>query len=139
MSSDLNAFLSGVEIGADQPRTRETRGDVRRIAAGIPRQPIAAGAGADLAVVVSEHFRPDRVVLSVAAQALDVSNIKVGTKSLNVTSNPISGNCFSHDAVGTHLQGYTAQAGIGFVISVVNNTAGSITSGGGAFGPAVTG
>lgn len=136
--NDLQAFMSGVEIGADSPRGyRQTQGEVRRIAAGIPRQAVAAGAAADLSIVVAEHFRPDRIVLSVAAQALDVTNVKIGTKSLNVTSNPISGNCFAQDAVGTHLQGYTAQAGIGFVISVTNNTAGSITTGGGAFGPAL--
>jgi hypothetical protein len=139
MSSDLQAFMSGVEIGADKPRGyRQTMGQLLRIAAGIPRQAVAAAASADLTVTVSEPFKPERIILSTAAQALDVSNIKIGTKSLNVTSNPISGNCFSEQATGVQLEGYTAQAGVGFVVSVTNNTAGSITTGGGAFGPALS-
>ena len=124
-----------------QPQARRAAvaeaGSLQRIAAGIPRQSIAAGASADLQVTVSEPFRPDRIVLSVASQALDINNIKIGTKSLNVTSNPISGNCFSEQAIDTYLQGYTAQAGVGFVLTVTNNTAGAITSGGGVFGPAL--
>lgn len=136
-NQDLAAFMAGTElVGGTQQY--QSGGTVRRIAAGVPKQAVAAGAAADLAIVVSEHFRPDRIVLSVAAQALDVSNVKIGTKSLNVTSNPISGNCFAQDAINTHLEGYTAQAGIGFVISVTNPTAGSITTGGGVFGPALT-
>lgn len=149
MSNPMDAYMSGdvytggVEIvGATQPRQgrrakQENAGSLQRIAAGVPRQAVAAAASADLQITVSEPFRPDRIVLSAAAQALDVTNVKIGTKSLNVTSNPISGNCFAEDAVGTDLQGYTAQPGVGFVISVTNNTVASITTGGGVFGPAL--
>lgn len=145
-----DAYISGTEIlGATraprrpQPQAQGRRsvaqegGSLQRVAAGVPRQTITAGASADLQITVSEPFRPDRIVLSTAAQALDVNNIKIGTKSLNVTSNPISGNCFSEQAINTFLQGYTAQPGVGFVLSVTNNTGASITSGGGVFGPAV--
>lgn len=134
--NDLTAFMSGTElVGGTQ--YQQSQGSIRRIAAGVPKISVVAGGSADLNVAVSEHFRPDRIVLSVAAQALDVTNVRIGTKSLNVTSNPISGNCFSQDAINTHLEGYTAQAGIGFVISVSNPTAGAIMSGGGVFGPAL--
>lgn len=133
----MEAYMSGTEIVGARRTAQRDNGVMQRIAAGVPRQAVAAAASADLQVTVSEPFRPDRIVLSTAAQALDVTNVKIGTKSLNVTSNPISGNCFSEDAVGTELQGYTAQPGVGFVISVQNNTAGSITSGGGVFGPAL--
>jgi hypothetical protein len=144
-----DVYTSGTEIlgatrGPRRPAQAQGRrsvasegGSLQRVAAGIPRQTIAAAASADLQITVSEPFRPDRIVLSTAAQALDVSNIKIGTKSLNVTSNPISGNCFSEQAINTYLQGYTAQPGVGFVLSVTNNTGASITSGGGVFGPAV--
>jgi len=144
-----DAYISGTEIlgatrgprrGAAQQGRRtvaQEGGSLQRVAAGVPRQSVAAAATADLQITVSEPFRPDRIVLSTAAQALDVTNIKIGTKSLNVTSNPISGNCFSEQAINTFLQGYTAQPGVGFVISVQNNTGASITSGGGVFGPAV--
>jgi hypothetical protein len=136
----IEAFMSGEQIvGAASAGGRRVEnrgpGNMQRVAAGLPRQAVAAAASADLQINVSEPFRPDRIVLSTAAQALDVTNVKIGTKSLNVTSNPISGNCFSEDAIGTDLQGYTAQPGVGFVISVTNNTAGSITTGGGTFGP----
>lgn len=130
--------IGAVEIGAGGPRARTTTGgNIQRIMAGLPRQSVAAGATGELAVNTSEPFRPERLVLSTAAQAFDVLNIRIGTKSLNVTSNPISGNCFSEQAIGTHVVGYTAQAGVGFVVSVQNNTAGAITSGGGVFGLAL--
>lgn len=144
----LEAYTQGVEIGAveigavargpgGQQNVRQTAGQLQRILAGVPRQAVAAAASADLSIVVSEAFRPERIVLSVAAQALDVTNIRIGTKSLNVTSNPISGNTFSEQAIGTHVVGYTAQPGVGFVVSVQNNTAGSITTGGGVLGLAL--
>ncbi len=142
MPSALDAYtgateIGAVEIGAKGPRVRTTGGNIQRIMAGVPRQALAAAASVELSVTVSEPFRPERVVLSTAAQALDVNNIRIGTKSLNVTSNPLSGNCFHEQAVGTHVVGYTAQAGVGFTLALVNNTAGSITTGGGVFGLAI--
>lgn len=137
----ISAFMAGTQIvggqqiiGASQTQ-QVPDGNMQRVVAGVPRQAVAAAASADLQISVSETFRPDRIILSVAAQALDVTNVKIGTKSLNVTSNPISGNCFAENAVGSFLQGYTAQPGVGFVISVTNNTVASITTGGGVFGP----
>jgi hypothetical protein len=134
---EIEAFMEGDElVGATRAR-KQNSNTIQKIFAGLPRQSIAAAGSADLTINVSDPFRPDRIVLSTAAQALDVTNVKIGTKSLNVTSNPISGNCFSEDAVGTGIQGYTAQPGVGFVISLTNNTAGAITTGGGVFGPAI--
>lgn len=146
---DDEDFTGGVQIGARRSRgepqqnmgmsaqVRQTPGALQYLIAGIPRQSVAAAASADLQVTTSETFRPDRLILSVAAQALDVTNIKIGTKTINVTSNPISGNCFSEQAVGSVIRGWTAQSGVGFLISVTNNTVAAITSGGGVFGPAV--
>lgn len=140
------AEVSGYQIvGADGqpiPGARAVRNvnpdNLQRLVAGIPRSAIAAAGTYDAQITNTEPFRPDRIVLNTAAQALDVTNVKVGTKSLNVTSNPISGNCFSEQAVNTQLQGYTAQPGVGFVISFINNTAGSITTSGGVFGWSLT-
>lgn len=129
--------IGGVEIGAKGPRVRTTGGNIQRIMAGVPRQALAAAATVELSVTVSEPFRPERLILSTAAQALDLNNLRIGTKSLNVTTNPVSGNCFNEQAVGSHVVGYTAQAGVGFVLSLQNNTAGSITTGGGVFGLAL--
>lgn len=142
-NGDLSAFLSGttdmsgVEIGAGGPRVRQTAGTVRRIMAGLPNQSVAAGASADLTINVSEPFKFERLVLSVAAQALNVTNVKVGLKSLNVSTNAISGNAFSEQAIGTTLDGYTAQAGVGFVVSVINPTGAAVLTGGGVFGPSL--
>jgi len=129
--------IGAVEIGAKGPRVRQTGGNIQRIMAGIPRQSLAAAATVELAVTVSEPFRPERLVFSVAAQALELNNLRIGTKSLNVTTNPISGNCFSEQAVGTHVVGYTAQAGVGFVLSLTNNTVAAVFTGGGCFGLAI--
>jgi hypothetical protein len=146
----LDAYTSGIEIGnieigagaratgpAGGQRVQMSGGQLQRILAGVPRQSVAAAASADLSIVVSEAFRPERIVLSTAAQALDVTNVRIGTKSLNVTSNPISGNVFSEQAIGTHVIGYTAQPGVGFVVSVTNNTVAAITTGGGVLGLAL--
>jgi hypothetical protein len=137
MSSALDMYTGGVEIGAKGPRVRTSGGNIQRIMAGVPRQALAAAATVELSVTVSEPFRPERLVLSTAAQALDLNNLRIGTKSLNVTTNPVSGNCFHEQAVGTHVVGYTAQAGVGFVLSLQNNTVASITTGGGVFGLAI--
>jgi hypothetical protein len=141
--SALDMYTSGtqigaVEIGAKGPRVRTTGGNIQRIMAGIPRLSIPMSGTLEVPVSVSEPFRPERIVLSVAAQALDINNIRIGTKSLNVTSYPISGNCFSEQAIGTHVVGYTAQAGVGFVISASNpNAAAAVVIGGGVFGLAI--
>lgn len=137
----LDTFLSGTEIvgaaGNARRGVKSAGGNLQRVCAGIPSSSLGAGLSTDVQVTVSEPFRPDKIILSVASQALNVTNIKIGTKSLNVTSNPISGNCFSEQAIGSHLEGYTAQPGVGFVISLQNPTGGAITIGGGVFGPAL--
>jgi hypothetical protein len=130
--------VSGTDIVGAGRVVQSNAGTLRRLAAGVPRQAIGAAASYDAQITNTEAFRPDRIVLNTAAQALDVTNVKVGTKTMNVTSNPISGNCFSEQAIGTQLEGYTAQAGVGFVISFTNNTAGSITTSGGVFGWALS-
>ena len=129
--------LGAVEIGAARARVNQTAGKIQRLMAGLPRTAVAAAGTATLNTTVSEPFRPERLILSTAAQALDVQNLTIGTKSLNVSTEVVSGNCFAPDAVGSHVVGYTAQAGVGFAIQVVNNTAGSITTGGGMFGLAL--
>lgn len=142
----LSAYTQGVQLGAVELGARgpagsvpvqQTAGNVQRLMSGVTRQSIAAGGTANIPVTVSEPFRPERLVLSTAAQALDLTNLKIGTKSLNVSDEPISGNCFAEDAINTHVVGYTAQAGVGYTLSLANNTAGAITTGGGVFGLAL--
>lgn len=106
----------------------------RRVYVGVPITTIAAGASSDLAVPVLEEFKLNRLYLSVAAQALDVGNIRVGTRPLNVSSNPISGNVFSEQAINNELSGYVATPGTGITLSTTNGTAASVKLGGGFLG-----
>jgi hypothetical protein len=139
LSQSLDTISIGaIEIGADgQPRVRQRAGSIQRLMAGIPRTIIAAATTAEVAVTVSEPFRPEILIFGDEGQLLDLNNLRIGTKSLNVTSNPISGNCFSPEALDTHIIGYTAQAGVGFVLSMANNTASQYTLTGGCFGVAL--
>jgi hypothetical protein len=109
--------------------------NLRKVFVGIPvLAAIGAAASADVPVPVLEPFRLDRPVLSPDSQALLVNNIRVGTKPLNVSSNPISGNAFSEQAINNELSGYTAQPGTGITLSVTNPTAAGIVLKGGFLG-----
>lgn len=125
-----NSLLPGA-APAIRPGSTKTG---RRVYIGIPITTITAGASVDLNVPVLEEFKLNRAYLSVAAQALDVSNIRVGTRPLNVSSNPISGNVFSEQAINNELSGYVATPGTGITLSSTNNTAASVKLGGGFFG-----
>jgi hypothetical protein len=106
----------------------------RRVYIGIPISTIAIGATLDQNVPVLEDFKLNRGYLSVAAQVLDVGNIRVGTKPLNVSSNPISGNVFSEQSINNELSGYVATPGTGITLTVTNNTAAGVKLGGGFLG-----
>jgi hypothetical protein len=126
-------------VGAQGPAAQGVRqmgnNSLQRVMAGIPQTSIAAAGVNDATINVSDPFRPDRIILNTASWALNVTNVRIGTKSLNVSSSPLSGECFARDSVGGYLQGYTAQPGVGFVISFTNPTAGAITCAGGVIGP----
>lgn len=143
--SQLDQLIAGDEIGASRARvrapgsvpsgiTRASTANLRKVIVGIPITSIAAGATVDVPCGVLEPFRLDRPVLSAAAQALHVQNIRVGTKPLNVSSAPISGNAFSEQAINNELSGYTAQPGTGITLSVLNSTASAVVCSGGFFG-----
>lgn len=106
----------------------------RRVFIGVPKTAIAAGATAEIPVPVLEEFKLNRFNLSTPGQALDIGNIRVGTRPLNVSSNPISGNSFSEQAINSELSGYVATPGQGITITAINPTAASVTIGGGFFG-----
>jgi hypothetical protein len=106
----------------------------RRVYIGIPVSTVGIAATLDQTVPVLEDFKLNRAYLSPAAQALDVGNIRVGTKPLNVSSNPISGNVFSEQAINNELSGYVASPGTGITLTVTNNTAAAVKLGGGFLG-----
>jgi hypothetical protein len=142
--SSLDQLLAGDEIGAAKPRTRapgsvpsgvqKNQSSLRKTFAGIAITTITTLTSSDVKCDVLEPFRMDRMVLSAAAQALHVANIRVGTKPLNVSGNPISGNAFSEQAVNSELSGYTAQPGTGITLSVYNSTGASVVLSGGFLG-----
>lgn len=156
--SQLDQLLAGDddevgynEIGANAPRARKRAGaapvrtpgapprsgptaNLRKVFVGIPLTSMATLTSSDITCSVLEPFRLDQPVLSAAAQALHVNNIRTGTKPLNVSPNPISGNAFSEQALGSVLSGYTAQPGTGITLSVYNSTGGTVVCSGGFFG-----
>ena len=151
LAGDEDEVGYGGEIGAGAPRARKAAGaarvrspgatpksgptaNLRKVCVGIPLTSMATLTSADITCSVLEPFRLDQPVLSAAAQALHVSNIRTGTKPLNVSPNPISGNAFSEQALGSVLSGYTAQPGTGITLSMQNNTAGTVVCSGGFFG-----
>jgi hypothetical protein len=124
-----NMVTPGIPSGvSDNP------GTIRRLVAGIPITSLATLITSDIQCNVSEPFRPDRLMLSTAAQALHVTRIQIGTKGMNVSSNPISGNCFSEQAINNDLSGYTATPGVGILLTVQNTTAATVVASGGFFG-----
>lgn len=141
--SQLDQLLAGDEIGAAAARKPKAPGstptsgptkNLRKVYAGIPPTDVAIGATVDVNCPVLEPFRMDQPILAPTAQVLLVGNIRVGTKPLNVSPNPISGNAFSEQALNSVLSGYTAQPGTGITITVTNKTAAIVNIQGGFIG-----
>lgn len=133
----------GPQIGSGAPAmitpgvpsgVNDAGGTIRRLVCGIPITSLATLITSDVQCNVTEPFRPDRLMLSTAAQALHVTRIQIGTKGMNVSSNPISGNCFSEQAINNDLSGYTAAPGVGILLTLLNSTAATVVASGGFFG-----
>ena len=131
---DFDAVFGETQIGADVTETAMTK--VMNLILGIPAQTISAGTTADVIVNVSRPFRVRRLVLSAAAQALTINDIKVSNVSEFINSNPVAGEVFAADAVGVGLQGNTAQPGVGVELAVFNSTLADIVIAGALFGEA---
>jgi len=123
----------GARAPGSTPRSGPTA-NLRKVFVGVPVQDVGIGATADITCPVLEPFRLDQPILATAAQVMGVGNIRTGTKPLNVSPNPMCGNAFSEQSVGSVLSGYTAQPGTGITLTLVNNTAAIVKSGGGFFG-----
>lgn len=143
LSSGYGPQIGALQIGAGGPPmvapgipqgVSDPTGTVRRLVCGIPITSLATTVTTDITCNVTEPFRPDRLMLSTAAQALHVTRIQIGTKGMNVSSNPISGNCFSEQAVNNDLSGYTAAPGVGILLTVYNSTGATVVASGGFFG-----
>jgi hypothetical protein len=99
--------------------------------AGIPTsQDVPANGTLVLNVGVKDPFRPDRLILSTAAQALDIIDIRVGTRSQNTGTGTIPGEVFANDTTYVRINGDTAQPGVGIDITFANTTVAAITPSG---------
>lgn len=115
--------VSGVQIGAEPaPPVRQGGGSMRRLFAAGVSTSVPATSSAEIQAVVQQAFKTERMYVNqaMATAAFQINNIRIATFSLNVTPNPVCVDMFLRDAVGTELSGYTAQAGVGMVVSVFN-------------------
>ena len=106
---------------------------------GIPKTTIANGAANFLVEVpVLRNFRPDRLILSAAAQVLDVYDIKIATTTLNVGKNPVPGNIFAPDSVNVKVRCQeTATPALAIQLFVGNDTGAGVVLKGAFLGPYV--
>ena len=98
---------------------------------GVPLTTIAASStGTNIAVPVLRNLRPDRLVIDrVQAASALIYDIRIGTVSLNASANPVPGDMFSPDAVGTSIRcTETATPSVGITLVVGNRTATAITT-----------
>ncbi len=125
-----------LDVGDDD--TIQGAGGRKLIARNLPQSFIgaplttitASSTGQSIAMPVLRNLRPDRIVLDrVQAASALVYDLRIGTISLNASSNPVPGDMFAPDAVGTSIRCVeTATPSVGITIVVGNRTAVAITS-----------
>jgi hypothetical protein len=134
---------NGSPMGADDVDQilRDLSGDdssaLPRGFAGMTVTSIATGATTNCTVPLNAFLRIKRPLLGAAA-CVDLSyvqDIKVGTISLNVGTQPIPCVAFARDAVGTYIDAAVwASPSVAPVIVIYNNSGGTIVYAGGIFG-----
>lgn len=134
---------NGAPMGADDVDSilRDLSGDggdsLPRGFAGMTVTSIATGATTNCTVPLNAFLRIKRPLLGAAA-CVDLSyvqDIKVGTISLNVGTQPIPCVAFARDAVGTYIDAAVwASPSVAPVIVIYNNSGGTIIYAGGIFG-----
>lgn len=105
--------------------------------AGITPTSIAAAATTDVSCPLYAFMRLQRLVLNSAAlvDLCYVVDIKIGTISLNVGTQPAPAAAFARDAVGTNLEAAVwASPSVAPTIRLFNNTGGAIVFSGVLFG-----
>ena len=125
------AMVSGNDIVGAGGKRKVNAGQLPISFVGVPLTAIAASStGTVIQVPIQRDIRPDRFVLDriQAAQVL-VYDIKVGTISLNASVNPIPGDAFSPDAMGTAIRAVvTATPAVGIQITIGERTGVAITN-----------
>lgn len=86
---------------------------------------------------LNAYMRIQRLVLNPAAlvDLSYISDVKIGTISLNVGTQPIAAAAFARDAIGTGLEAAVwASPSVFPVVYIFNNTGGTVVYSGGLFG-----
>lgn len=143
-ADDVESILAAVRgvdiVGASGGRQRSTNAAKLPVSfVGIPRTTLSTTPQA-IQVPIQRAIRPDRLVFDrTAAATLLVHDVKVGTISLNASINPIPGDAFSPDAMGTAIRAVvTATPAVGIQITL-SVTTGTPVVGGAFFGPSLPG
>lgn len=128
VGDDVSAILQELQGEEDYPKGF----------AGLVPTSVAAGATLPVNCPLTAYLKSNRLVLNPAA-IVDLSyvqDIKVGTISLNVGSQPVPASAFARDAVGTTIDAAVwATPSVPPVVYIFNNTAAAIVYSGGFFGP----
>jgi hypothetical protein len=98
---------------------------------------IAAGASYEVELKPQRLFRPGRLTLTTAAQALDLTAFSIGQENQFVSGGAIPGEFFARDAVGKQLTSQTAGSGTSILMTFTNPTAGAVVLKGGWEGKSV--
>ena len=136
VGDDVDDILDAIE--GEEPRKKLKNSDFPRGFAGLTPTSIVAGATSDVPCPLQAWLRPNRLTLGAAA-CVDLSyvlDVKVGTISLNVGSQPAPCVCFARDAIGTSLNAAVwASPSVPPTVRIFNNTAGAIVYAGAFYGP----
>lgn len=105
--------------------------------AGMAVTSITTGSTTACNCQLNAYMRISRLVLNPAA-VVDlsyVSDVKIGTISLNIGTQPVAAVAFARDAVGTELEAAVwASPSVFPVVYIFNNSGGTIVYSGGLFG-----
>lgn len=135
----LGQPLNAGENGAPVVAPSSTKA-LRKLAVGLGRQAIAAGATVNFTVRPQRVMRVERIIITTDANPLDVHGLEVTTVSvgveqmLNATAVGFPAAAFAPDAFGTALSGFTAVPGQEFTVTLRSNLAGATNATVGATG-----
>lgn len=136
--SDTDRILAALSGGGwPGMGAEDTEDALPRGMAGMAVTSITTGSTTACNCQLNAYMRLSRLVLNPAA-VVDlsyVSDIKIGTISLNIGTQPVAAVAFARDAVGTELEAAVwASPSVFPVVYLFNNTGGTVVYSGGLFG-----
>lgn len=134
-TDDILRALSGDE-GGDSAQLEQERALPRGMA-GVEPQSVGAAQSVAFDFPITAFMRIQKLVANSAAlvDLVYVTNISVGTISLNISQKPVPMAAFARDAIGTQLEAAVwASPSVHPVVTVLNSTTQAITVSLGLFG-----